>query len=166
MNRPFLTPLLASLSFSLLCGCGNDAPESPPPTAQAEDQADQATTARQQALVDEAITLIGRVADAAISIEDLNTANSACAIIDQIGVEFQALTAKMEQAGDPGPALVAKFRKQHEQASNDMAERIAESMRGKPKQTEAVAALFNQSFIRLGAILGHRAFQAYGIDGK
>lgn len=175
-----LKRLLPILAIACLSGCGKkpdpkaaDAQPEPQIPTQTEaaaaaesaaEKARQATAAHQQALVDEAIVLIGRVADAAISVKDADTAKAAAELIDAIDAEFQTLSEKMTQAGNPPPDLQVKFRKQHDKASAAMAARIGDAMPDLERQPE-LAQLLNRLFKNFSKTLAHPAFVAYGIDG-
>ena len=119
----------------------------------------------QQSLVDEAIALIGRVADTTITVKDLATAKTAATKIAEIDTEFLALAKKMEEAGDPTPALVTSFREQYNIASNSMRKRINAAMPDL-SENKPVTEVLNQAFNDFGTTLSHPAFKTYGIDGS
>ena len=177
MTTRILRRFLPVLAVAILSGCGKkeapqvegEIPRQEPYTPDTEPApaADPgaAIAARQQALVDQAIALLGGVADAAISVEDAETAKVAAASIDAIDSQFRELSAQMEQAGSPTAELVTKFRKQYNQASETVGARINRAMPDLGRQPE-IAQLLNQLFDRFSKTLEHPVFKSYGIDGS
>ena len=176
MNCRTLIRFLPALPLVILSGCGEkgapqaegESPKPPPTDENGSASAENPTAvaaARQQQLVDQAIALLGEVADAAISVRDTETAKVAAASIDAIDSQFRELSAQMERAGNPTAGLVVKFRKQYNQASETVGARINRAMPDLGSQPE-IAQLLNQLFEKFSKTLEHPVFKSYGIDGS